>query len=50
MRTLIFIGILISSFSALIAQSAEEEMIRLKQGVEGVVVEGHRHRDDGQPV
>lgn len=39
MRTLFFIGTLIFCFSSLLAQSAEEEMIRLKQKVEGVVVE-----------
>ncbi|MCD4709970.1 MAG: hypothetical protein K8R52_03930 [Bacteroidales bacterium] len=39
MRTLFFTGTLIFCFSSLIAQSAEEEMIRLKQEVEGVVVE-----------
>jgi hypothetical protein len=39
MRTLIFISTLIFSFSSLLAQSAEEEMIRLKQQVDGVVLE-----------
>jgi hypothetical protein len=39
MRTLIFISTLIFSFSSLMAQSAEEEMIRLKQQVDGVVLE-----------
>lgn len=39
MRILFFIGTLIFCFSSVLAQSAEEEMIRLKQEVEGVVVE-----------
>ncbi len=39
MRTLIFISTLIFSFSSLLAQSAEEEIIRLKQQVDGVVLE-----------
>jgi len=39
MRKLIFIGILVFCLSSLMAQSAEEDMIRLKQNVESVVVE-----------
>lgn len=39
MRKLILIGILVFSLSSLMAQSAEEDMIRLKQGVESVVTE-----------
>jgi len=39
MRALIFIGTLIFSFSSLLAQSAEEEILRLKQETEGVVLE-----------
>ena len=39
MRALIFIGTLVFSISSLLAQTAEEEMIRLKQEVDGVVLE-----------
>ena len=39
MRKLILIGILVFSLSTLMAQSGEEDMIRLKQKVESVVVE-----------
>ncbi len=38
MRTLIFIAALLISFSTLLAQSAEEEMIRLKQQTSEVVL------------
>lgn len=53
MRTLIFISTLIFSFSSLLAQSAEEEMIRLKQQVDGVVLEEpeeeEQAEDKGKP-
>jgi len=39
MRILLFIGTIIFSFSSLLAQSAEEEIIRLKQEASGLVVE-----------
>lgn len=39
MRKLILIGILVFSLSSVMAQSGEEDMIRLKQGVESVVTE-----------
>jgi hypothetical protein len=39
MRTLIFISTLLFSFSSLLAQSAEEETIRLKQQTSDVVLE-----------
>ena len=39
MRTIVFISSLLISFSSLLAQSAEEEMLRLKQQAEGVVME-----------
>jgi hypothetical protein len=46
MRTFIFISTLIFSFSSLLAQSAEEEMIRLKQQVDGVVLEEEEQAED----
>ena len=39
MRIVIFIGIVLFSFTSLMAQSAEEEMIRLKQEANSVVLE-----------
>lgn len=39
MRTIVFISSLLISFSSLLAQSAEEEILRLKQQAEGVVME-----------
>lgn len=47
MRKLIFIGLLVFSLSSLMAQSAEEDMIQLKQKVESVVVE---ERVEGKAV
>ena len=39
MRTLLLICAIVFSSSSLLAQSAEEEMLRLKQETEGVVLE-----------
>ena len=50
MRTFIFISTLIFSFSSLLAQSAEEEMIRLKQQVDGVVLEEPEEEEQAEDM